>query len=60
VLASIFSRYGGYGLPQHFVDGMQPAVWVGAIIVGVGALAAFAIPSRRRAAEVPQAAYEAT
>jgi EmrB/QacA subfamily drug resistance transporter len=59
VLASIFSRYGGYGLPQHFVDGMQPAVWVGAIIVGVGALAAFAIPSRRRAAEVPQAAYEA-
>jgi EmrB/QacA subfamily drug resistance transporter len=59
VLASIFSRYGGYGLPQHFVDGMQPAVWVGAIIVGVGALAAFAIPSRRRAADVPQAAYEA-
>jgi EmrB/QacA subfamily drug resistance transporter len=59
VLASIFSRYGGYGLPQHFVDGMQPAVWVGAIIVGVGALAAFAIPSRRRATEVPQAAYKA-
>jgi EmrB/QacA subfamily drug resistance transporter len=59
VLASIFSRYGGYGLPQHFVDGMQPAVWVGAIIVGVGALAAFAIPSRRRAVDVPQAAYEA-
>jgi EmrB/QacA subfamily drug resistance transporter len=58
VLASIFSRYGGYGLPQHFVDGMQPAVWVGAIIVGAGALAALAIPSRRRAAEVPQAAYE--
>ena len=58
VLASIFSRYGGYGLPQHFVDGMQPAVWVGAIIVGAGALAALAIPSRRRADEVPQAAYE--
>jgi len=58
VLASIFSRYGGYGLPQHFVDGMQPAVWVGAIIVGIGALAALAIPSRREA-EVPQPAYEA-
>ena len=58
VLASIFSRYGGYGLPQHFVDGMQPAVWVGAMIVGIGALAAFAIPSRREA-EVPQPAYEA-
>src|SRR5205814_5746899 len=58
VLASIFSRYGGYGLPQHFVDGMQPAVWVGAMIVGIGALAAFAVPSRREA-EVPQPAYEA-
>ena len=58
VLASIFSRYGGYGLPQHFVDGMQPAVWVGAIIVGIGALAALAIPSRREA-EAPQPAYQA-
>ena len=42
----------------YTVDGMQPAVWVGAIIVGAGALAALAIPSRRRAAEVSQAAYE--
>ena len=58
VLASIFSHYGGYGLPQHFVDGMQPAVWVGAVLVGIGALAALAIPSRREA-EVPQPAYEA-
>jgi len=58
VLASIFSHYGGYGLRQHFVDGMQPAVWVGAVLVGIGALAALAIPSRREA-EVPQPAYEA-
>ena len=49
VLASIFAHYGGYGLPQHFVDGMRPAVWVGAGIVALGALAALAIPSRRRA-----------
>ncbi|HEX6491035.1 MAG TPA: DHA2 family efflux MFS transporter permease subunit, partial [Gaiellaceae bacterium] len=48
VLASIFSRYGGYGAPQHFVDGMLPAVWVGAGVVGLGALAAFAIPARAR------------
>src|SRR5262245_31137446 len=59
VLASIFAHYGGYGLPQHFVDGMQPAVWVGAIIVGLGALAALAIPSQRRPAEAPQPAVEA-
>jgi nitrate/nitrite transporter NarK len=59
VLASIFAHYGGYGFPQHFVDGLRPAVWVGAGIVGVGALAALAIPGRRREAEVPEAAFEA-
>jgi EmrB/QacA subfamily drug resistance transporter len=58
VLASVFSHYGGYGLPQHFVDGMRPAVWVGAGIVAVGALAAFAIPARRRV-EVPEPAIDA-
>jgi EmrB/QacA subfamily drug resistance transporter len=51
VLASIFAHYGGYGLPQHFVDGMQPAVWVGAVIVGLGAIAAIAIPSPAEALE---------
>jgi EmrB/QacA subfamily drug resistance transporter len=54
VLASIFAHYGGYGAPQHFVDGLRPAVWVGAGIVGVGALAAMAIPARRREAEASQ------
>ena len=48
VLASIFASYGGYGSPQQFVDGLSPAVWVGAIVVGIGALAALTIPSRRR------------
>jgi EmrB/QacA subfamily drug resistance transporter len=59
VLASIFSHYGGYGLPQHFVDGMRPAVYVGAALVAAGALAALAIPARRRPAEAPQPAFEA-
>jgi EmrB/QacA subfamily drug resistance transporter len=54
VLASIFAHYGGYGAPQHFVDGLRPAVWAGAGIVGVGALAAMAIPARRREAEASQ------
>jgi EmrB/QacA subfamily drug resistance transporter len=58
VLASIFAHYGGYGAPQHFVDGLQPAVWVGAALVGVGALAALAIPSRRREAEAPHAVLD--
>jgi len=55
VLASIFAHYGGYGSAQGFVDGMQPAVWVGAAVVGLGALAAFAIPRRRPAAGAEQA-----
>jgi EmrB/QacA subfamily drug resistance transporter len=48
VLASLFARYGGYASAQGFVDGMRPAVWVGAAVVGLGAVAAFAIPRRQR------------
>src|SRR5689334_12616330 len=36
VLASIFAHYGGYLSGQDFVDGMRPAVFVGAALVGVG------------------------
>jgi EmrB/QacA subfamily drug resistance transporter len=56
VLASIFSSYGGYGTGASFVAGLTPAVWVGAAVVGVGALAALTIPVRRKArgAEVAQ------
>ena len=54
VLASVFSRYGGYETGQTFVDGMTPALWIGAVVVGLGAVAAFAIPAvrTRRASEV--------
>jgi EmrB/QacA subfamily drug resistance transporter len=59
VLASIFAQYGGYLSAQDFVDGLRPAVWIGSAIVGLGALAAFAIPSRARAREeVPEPALE--
>ena len=53
VLASVFSRYGGYETGQTFVDGMTPALWIGAVVVGLGAVAAFAIPAvrTRRATE---------
>jgi EmrB/QacA subfamily drug resistance transporter len=50
VLASIFSGHGGYGTGASFVAGMTPAVWVGAAVVGIGALAALTIPTRRRVA----------
>jgi EmrB/QacA subfamily drug resistance transporter len=53
VLATVFSQYGGYGSPETFVDGLQPAIWVGAVVVGVGALISLAIPRRRRAEAQP-------
>jgi EmrB/QacA subfamily drug resistance transporter len=58
VLASIWSHYGSYANGTAFVDGMTPAIWVGAAIVLLGAVAAFAIPRRARTEEVPAVAYE--
>jgi len=48
VLASVFSHYGGYGTPQTFSDGLVPAVWIGAAVVALGSVAAFAIGRVRR------------
>ena len=59
VLASIFARFGGYETTQSFVDGLVPAVWVGAALVGVGAVAALTIPARRsEPARRPEPAFE--
>src|SRR5947208_9304650 len=60
VLASVWSHYGSYRTGASFVDGMTPALWIGAAIVLLGAVAAFMIPHRRRGAEaeIPvEAAY---
>jgi EmrB/QacA subfamily drug resistance transporter len=58
VLASVFTSYGGYESGQAFVDGLVPAVWVGAAVVALGAVAALFIPRMRRAAEAPAAEGE--
>jgi len=58
VLASIFARYGGYESGQAFVDGLQPALWVGAAVVGLGAVAALMIPRRRRRQEAHELALD--
>ena len=59
VLAAIFARVGGYGTPESFADGMVPAVWVGAALVAVGAVAALTIPARRRVPHVtPDPAFD--
>ena len=47
ILASIFSAAGGYTSPQAFVNGLIPAVWLGAAVLAVGTLVALAIPARR-------------
>jgi EmrB/QacA subfamily drug resistance transporter len=55
VLAAVFARNGSFGSPQAFVDGMVPAILIGAAFVGLGAVAAFAIPRTRRVtAEQPE------
>ncbi len=58
VLATIFATWGGYESPNAYVDGLTPALWVGAGVVGVGAIAALLIPRRKRAQEVESAAHE--
>ncbi|WP_330231841.1 MFS transporter [Nocardia sp. NBC_00508] len=50
VLASVFASAGSYLGPQSFVDGLVPAVWVGAGIVAVGALVSLLLPARITAA----------
>ncbi|MCW5696800.1 MAG: DHA2 family efflux MFS transporter permease subunit [Bauldia sp.] len=50
VLASIFSTYGSYESPQAYVDGLIPAVWVGAAFVGLGSLITLLLPRDRRPA----------
>jgi MFS family permease len=52
VLASIFAHYGGYQSSATFVNGLTPAIYVGAAVVGVGAVAALFIPRLRKAVVV--------
>jgi len=55
VLASVFAHHGGYATGQAFVDGLRPAVLVGAGGVGLAALVLLAVPRRTPA---PAAASE--
>ncbi|MEV5492031.1 MFS transporter [Streptomyces bobili] len=46
VLSTVFVAHGGMRGPQEFVDGLRPAVWVGVVVVLLGALCALGIPRR--------------
>ena len=48
VLASVFANYGSYATGQSFVDGLIPAMRVGAVVVAIGAVAALALGGRTR------------
>jgi EmrB/QacA subfamily drug resistance transporter len=61
VLAAVFASYGGYRSGVTFVNGMNAAVWIGAAVVALGSLSAFAIGKRsaRQRATQPVPATEA-
>jgi EmrB/QacA subfamily drug resistance transporter len=62
VLASVFAHDGGYHSAQTFTHGTTSAVWVGAGVVALGAVAASLIRHRSagtQAVEVPEALPEA-
>jgi hypothetical protein len=50
VLATVFADFGSFASPQEYVDGLLPAVWVGAAVLALGALVALLVPGRGAAA----------
>jgi EmrB/QacA subfamily drug resistance transporter len=52
VLATIFTGSGGFESAQAYVDGLIPAVWVGAAVLAVGAVVALLVPGKRVSSEV--------
>ncbi len=56
VLVSVFASAGAYDTPDRYVDGLVPAVWVGAAVVAVGAAVALLLPGRRPSQSTPSSA----
>ncbi len=55
VLASVFTANGSYASPNLYVQGLIPALQVGAVVVSLGVLAALALPGRLRVASAAPA-----
>jgi len=60
VLATVFSSNGNYLSAHAFISGLEPAMWVGAAVLVVGAVVAAAVPFSTRAEAAMQAKAEAT
>jgi EmrB/QacA subfamily drug resistance transporter len=58
VLATVFTSHGSYVSPQAYVNGLHPAMFVGVIVLGVGALTASASAMYDRARARPEAVGE--
>jgi len=54
VLAAVFAGAGSYATPQSVVDGLIPALWVGAATLLLGGLVALLVPGRARQAEAAE------
>ncbi len=52
ILAAVFAARGSYASPAAFAGGLTPAVWLGSVMVALGAAVALVIPARRRAATI--------
>jgi EmrB/QacA subfamily drug resistance transporter len=50
ILTTIFSSNGSFVSPDAFADGLRPALYVGGVLVAIGAAAAVALPRRRSSA----------
>ena len=59
ILATVFTSHGSYATPQAYVNGLVPALWVGAAVLAAGALIAAALPFSTRASAAANAAAEA-
>jgi EmrB/QacA subfamily drug resistance transporter len=59
VLATVFTSHGSYANPQAYVDGLVPALWIGAAVLAAGALIAAVFPFSTRASAAANAAAEA-
>ncbi len=56
VLGAVFSSSGSYASGQQYVNGLTPAIAVGAGVVIIGAVAALLVPGRRRTRALAAAA----
>ncbi len=59
VLATVFTSSGGYTSPQAFVSGLTPAMWVGAAVLGAGAILPVLLPFSTRETALAHAEQEA-